>query len=36
MEQYELEGERRFGDEVFEVGGDFESAGSFLLGLGVG
>lgn len=36
MEQYELEGERRFGDEVFEVGGDFESAGAFLLGLDVG
>jgi len=36
MEQYELEGERRFGDEVFEAGGDFESAGAFLLGLDVG
>jgi predicted nucleotidyltransferase len=36
MEQYELEGERRFGEEVFEAGADFESAGAFLLGLDVG
>lgn len=36
MEQYELEGERRFSDEVFEAGADFESAGAFLLGLDVG
>ncbi len=36
MEQYELEGDRRFGDEVFEAGADFESAGAFLLGLDVG
>jgi predicted nucleotidyltransferase len=36
MEQYELEGERRFSDEVFEANCDFESAGAFLLGLDVG
>jgi predicted nucleotidyltransferase len=36
MEQYELEGERRFSDEVFEAGADFDSAGAFLLGLDVG
>jgi len=36
MEQYELEGERRFGEDVFEAGADFESAGAFLLGLDVG
>ncbi len=36
MERYELEGERRFGDEVFEAGLDFESAGAFLLGLDAG
>jgi predicted nucleotidyltransferase len=36
MEQYELERERRFSDEVFEAGADFESAGAFLLGLDVG
>jgi predicted nucleotidyltransferase len=36
MEQYELEGERRFSDEVFEAGADFESAGAFLLGMDVG
>jgi len=36
MEQYELDGERRFGEEVFEAGADFESAGAFLLGLDVG
>jgi predicted nucleotidyltransferase len=36
MEQYELEGDRRFGDEVFEAGRDFESAGAFLLGVDVG
>jgi predicted nucleotidyltransferase len=36
MEQYELEGERRFGEEVFEAGADFESTGAFLLRLDVG
>jgi hypothetical protein len=36
MQQYELEGESRFGDEIFEAGRDFESAGAFLLGLDVG
>jgi predicted nucleotidyltransferase len=36
MEQYELEGERRFGEDVFEAGADFESAGAFLLGSDVG
>jgi|SRR5580704_4174975 predicted nucleotidyltransferase len=36
MEQYELEGDRRFSDEVFEASCDFESAGAFLLGLDVG
>jgi hypothetical protein len=36
MEQYELEGERRFSDEIFEASCDFESGGAFLLGLVVG
>ena len=36
MEQYELEGDRRFSDEVFEAGADYESAGAFLLGMDVG
>ena len=36
MEHYELEGKRRFSDEVFETGADFESAGAFLLGMDVG
>jgi predicted nucleotidyltransferase len=36
MEWYELEGERRFSDEVFEAGADFESAGAFLLGMDLG
>lgn len=36
MEEYELVSDRRFGDEVFEAGVDFESAGAFLLGLDVG
>ena len=36
MEQYELDGERRFSDEVFEAGADYESAGAFLLGMDVG
>ena len=36
MERYELEGDRRFSDEVFEAGLDFESSGAFLLGLDAG
>jgi len=36
MERYELEGDRRFSNEVFEAGLDFESSGAFLLGLDVG
>lgn len=38
LEKYEIDGERRFGDEVYDsgLGLHFDEAGSFLLGLDLG
>jgi predicted nucleotidyltransferase len=36
MRRYELVGERRFADEVFDAHCDFECAGAFLLGMDLG